>query len=236
MKLYLAIGHGIEPDGTYDPGATFGGLVEHDLAVTVVEATVAALHRSGFTDFAHETSTPGRTDGDYRTTVTRANAANAAYVIEVHFNASGTSGEGHGSLVCAYTDQGKTGELAQRTATALAAAVGLGDGGVQVRHDLWLLRGCHGHAIIPEVAFVDGDHDKLKADPELLLRAGEAIAAAFLATIGHPYTAPDGCRWLVHTGAGSLVGSYPNRADVLAEVKHLLATDVDRVTITRHCH
>lgn len=233
MKLYLAIGHGIEPDGTYDPGATYHNLIEHDLATVVVETAVKALHRSGFRDFAYETSTPGHVDPNYIETVVHANAAHAEYVIEVHFNASGSDGVGHGSLVCSRSAEGVLGAFAARVAKALADAVGLGDRGVQVRDDLYLLNGCTGHAIIPEVAFVDGDHDSLVAHPELMPAAGEAIAAAFLAEVGHRYVKPGARPYVVKVAKTHKTTRWANLDAAIEAVRHGLHEHDGPVTIHR---
>lgn len=233
MKLYLAIGHGIEPSGTYDPGAVYHDLVEHDLATTVVEHAVKALHRSGFRDFAWETSAPGHVDPDFVETVVHANAAKAQYVIEVHFNASGSDGLGHGSLTCYRPGNDETVRLAKVVNMHLAAAVGLGDNGLQARTNLYLLNSAHGHAIIPEVAFVDGDHDELVAHPEILARAGEAIAEGFLAVIGHPYVAPGTPAYVVHDAKTDKTTRWANLEAALEAVRHGLHGHDGPVTIHR---
>lgn len=233
VALYIAVGHGQMPDGRFDPGAVHGKLVEHTLAWLVVEAAVDALRRSGFHDFIAEVPTSaGTADPDYRGSVIRANAAGATYVCEVHFNAGSTSGHGTETLV--YRNVGPTGAWAKRVQDALQGAVGIVNRGIKERPDLWLLRGTNGHAIIPEVAFVDGDAVAIEDHPKLCANAGEAIARATLAQLGHRYTPPtaDVYDVTVPGGARDLSG-LPNVDEALATARHFLATGTTEVVIHR---
>lgn len=231
--LYLAIGHGIMPNGVYDPGAVHGHLIEHDLARQVVEATVAALHRSGFADFIAETSPANHpTDPDYRGSVIRANQAHAALACEVHFNAGSTSGHGTETLV--YADRGTAGAWAHRVQSALNAAVGISNRGVKERPDLWFLRGTNGAAIIPEVAFVDGDAVAIEDHPRLCVNAGEAIARATLAQLGRHYVPPGAATFSATTGGPNrTVHGLANLDEALAYARHWLSTGSDVVTVQR---
>src|SRR5919106_1373651 len=47
MDAYIGVGHGLKPDGIFDPGAVSGELVEHDLAISVVDAYAEAMRSSG---------------------------------------------------------------------------------------------------------------------------------------------------------------------------------------------
>lgn len=231
--LYIGIGHGIMPSGVYDPGAVHGGLVEHHLARLTVEAMVAALERSGFHDFIAEHSTDDHpSDPDYRGSVIRANAAKARYAIEVHWNAGGGGG-GHGTETLCYADAGATGAWAHRVQAALDAAVGITNRGVKERTDLWFLRGTNGHALIPEVAFVDGDHDWITRHPEVCRNAGEALARATLAQLGHRYVPPGARPFVVTSGAGGHGTAWPNVDAALADAKHRLVTGSAVVEIRR---
>lgn len=231
-KLYIGIGHGIMPDGRYDPGAVHGGLVEHHLARLVVEAMTAALDRSGFHDYTAEHSTDEHpSDPDYRGSVIRANAAKAAYAIEVHFNAGGGGG-GHGTETLCYADTGPTGAWAHRVQAALNSVVGITNRGVKERTDLWFLRGTHGHALIPEVAFVDGDNKWLTDHPGVCHRAGEALAKATLAQLGHRYVEAGARPYQLSAVGGGQPGSFTYLGGALEAARHALATGASSVTIT----
>src|SRR5438270_9358936 len=231
-QLYIGIGHGIMPNGNYDPGAVHAGLAEHHLARLTVQAMTAALDRSGFHDYIAEHSTDEHpSDPDYRGSVIRANAAHAAYVMEVHFNAGGGN-SGHGTETLCYADTGVTGAWAHRVQAALNAAVGIANRGVKERTDLWLLRGTSGHALIPEVAFVDGDYATLTKHPELCRHAGEALAKATLAQLGHRYVPPGSAVFKVATVGGPAGGEYPNLDAAISAVRHAIAAGARQVTIT----
>lgn len=231
VALYLAVGHGVMPDGRFDPGAVHGRLVEHELARQVVAATVTALRRSGFHDFIAESTATGTPhDPDYRGTVIRANAVAATYVCEVHFNAGSTSGHGTETLVFANT--GRAGAWAKRVQDSLNGAVGIVNRGIKQRPDLWLLRGTKGAAIIPEVAFIDGDAAAIAEHPRMCVNAGEAIAKATLAQLGHRYLPPGAGTYKVTSPGGARdVAGLPNVDEALATARHYLATGTSTVTV-----
>lgn len=231
-RLYVGIGHGLMPNGTFDPGAVHDGLQEHHLARLTVEALTAALERSGFHDFYAEQSGDGPPyDPDYRGSVIKANAMGAEYVVEIHWNAGG-GGSGHGTETLYYPGSAKGEAWANKVQAHLNAAVGIANRGVKPRPDLWLLRGTTGAGLIPEVAFVDGDHDWIERHPEVCHNAGEAIAAATLAQLGHRYVPPGSRPYTV--SRGGLVGGthWPNLDAALADVRHQLATGAKEVVVS----
>jgi len=181
--LYLAPGHGIRPNGEFDPGAVSGSVVEHTQNVLVAAAAAVALARSHYTDMVFEPNGGSNRDPNYVGSTRRANELGAAYIIEVHHNAGG----GSGTETLVWTDSGATGTLGHRILGELVAALHLPNRGVQVRKDLYLLRETRGVACIPEIAFVDGDKAWMGTHGGYTRLAGEAIAKAFLAQVGRPY-------------------------------------------------
>lgn len=232
-QLYVGIGHGLMPDGTFDPGAVHEGLQEHHLARLTVEAMTAALERSGFHDFYAEHSGDAPPfDPDYRGSVIKANAMHAAYVVEIHWNAGG-GGSGHGTETLYYPGSAKGEQWASRVQAQLNAAVGIANRGIKPRPDLWLLRGTNGVGLIPEVAFVDGDNAWIHRHPEVCHNAGEALARATLAQLGHHYVPADAHPFTVSTGAAGPGIRWPNVGAALADARHRLAVGASEVVI-RH--
>lgn len=230
--LYVGIGHGIMPNGVYDPGAVHDGLVEHHLAGLTVEAMTAALRRSGFHDFiAEHLDDAHPSDPDYRGSVIRANASHARLAIEVHWNAGG-GGSGHGTETLYYPGSATGKAWAEKVQAHLNAAVGIANRGIKERPDLWFLRGCSAPSLIPEVAFVDGDNEWIKRHPEVCRNAGEALAAATLAQLGHRYVPPGARPFTVTYGDGPDGTRAPNVDEALALTRHALATGAHKVTIT----
>lgn len=88
--LYLAVGHGIRPDGKFDPGARGAdGRYEHFEATQVVAEAVEGLVRSGV-NVVHEAHGSGGPDFDpdpnFSGSWKKANATGARYALEVHFD------------------------------------------------------------------------------------------------------------------------------------------------------
>lgn len=233
VSLYLAPGHGIQPDGRFDPGATFGGLVEHSQNVLVVAACAIALARSGYHDVVVESNGGTNSDPNYVGSTRRANELGALYVIEVHHNAGGTPNAGGGSEALVWTDSGSTGRLGHAIADGLAAGLGRRNRGVSVRDDLYLLSHTSGVACIPEVAFLDADHDWIRAHPGYVATAGEAVAKAFLGMVGRPYVPPGGPLWHLVDQAGKEVGTFRGLPALDAAVNRLLSAGQSRVEIHR---
>ncbi len=232
--LYLAAGHGVQPNGVFDPGAQFGNVSEHTQNVLVVAACSFALGRSGYADVVLEANGGTNKDVNYVGSTRAANAAKAQYVIEVHHDAGATpdSGGGTSCLVWDGDAHSPSRALGQRLQNELTAALGLPDRGVVERKDLYLLHHTTGLACIPEIAFVDGNHAWIVAHPDYVKLAGEALAKGFLGLIGHPYTPPGGRLWRVYNEHGAQVGAFADHTHVLGQVGKMLDGQA-RITITR---
>ena len=89
LDVYLAVGHGVEPNGVFDPGAIgTDGRQEHQEAFQVCTYALAAMRRSGLTVIS-ETAQGASHDPDYRGSAVRANQLQPRVAIEVHFDWSG---------------------------------------------------------------------------------------------------------------------------------------------------
>lgn len=233
VGLYLAPGHGVQPDGVFDPGAQYGGLIEHSLNTLVVAACAVALARSGYADVHVEPNGGKDRDPNYVGSTRLANDLHAQYVIEVHHNAGGIPDTMGGSEALVYVDTGATGRLGHAVAEELRAALGRGNRGVIVRTDLYLLSQTTGIACIPEVLFVDADHAWIKSHPGYTTAAGEALAKAFLRVVGRPYVPPGAPIWHVFDQHGAPVGTYRDKALLLGQVGRMVDAGQTVITIKR---
>lgn len=174
LDLYLAVGHGVEPNGVFDPGAVAAdGTQEHTLCTAVCTAAAAALGRAGIS-FQWESNAGAGHDLDYRGSVDRVNALNPSIAVEVHFDANNAARGGFGIYL---SDAGKrlAGNITQN----------FKDAGLPTRTDykdvrgLYFLRGTNCPAVIYEC-------DRTMAQPDLhvLVLMGEAIARGITQFLG----------------------------------------------------
>jgi N-acetylmuramoyl-L-alanine amidase/Mannosyl-glycoprotein endo-beta-N-acetylglucosaminidase len=184
MDAYIGVGHGRKPDGVFDPGAVSRGLVEHDVAISVVDAYADALRRSGVevTDESH--SGTGH-DPNFVGSALKANQLRVKYADEVHFNAGG--GTGVEVLVDTHTSKANK-DACRAIAGGIAEVLDLPvrrDRGLFVTSGFGFLTGTKMPSAIIEVAFLDtvGDRRAIKKQ-DALENVGEAIARARLDFLG----------------------------------------------------
>src|SRR5689334_5601262 len=116
LDVFLAVGHGVEPSGVYDPGAIGAdGRQEHLEAFQVCTHALAGLRRSGLT-VVSETAQGASHDPDFQGSALRANQLRPRVAIEVHFDWS-LGIDGFSGLYCAGDGQA----LAQRIGAAFVA-------------------------------------------------------------------------------------------------------------------
>jgi N-acetylmuramoyl-L-alanine amidase len=208
-EVFLGVGHGVKPDGTFDPGAQAPGRSEYELNWKVVAATAAALDRSGVSFFNEEAAGKGH-DPNFVGSARKANDLKVHLAIEVHHNAV-DSHAGFGCEMCIHPDTTeKNKQLGRRIAALLHQHLGLhirhGDG-LLARGDLSFLNATHMPAMIPEVSFVDNPTDQqISGRPDYASKAGEAIAQAICEHLGKPFMPP-------HSG-------HPGTAPVTASSTH----------------
>ena len=88
LDVYLAVGHGVEQNGLFDPGAIgTDGRQEHQEAFQVCPYALAAMRRSGLS-VVSETAQGAAHDPDFMGSTNRANALHPRVAIEVHFDFS----------------------------------------------------------------------------------------------------------------------------------------------------
>lgn len=179
MKLYLGVGHGVEPNGTFDPGAVGEGEREYDLNFAVVAQAHLALARSGVDHYSEVVSGPGH-DPDYRGSTTAVNAGGYDRALEVHFDSASPTKGGFGI----YANEASPGKafadhIRNRWGQAgLAQRPNYAD-----RRGLYFLKATHCPALIWECDPVGGH------SPDQLAKMGEAIAAGVCDEMGVAYKA-----------------------------------------------
>jgi N-acetylmuramoyl-L-alanine amidase/Mannosyl-glycoprotein endo-beta-N-acetylglucosaminidase len=180
LDVYLAVGHGVEPNGVFDPGAIgTDGREEHQEAFQVCTFALAAMRRSGLT-VVSETAQGASHDPDFRGSAVRANELRPRVAIEVHFDSS-NGVDGFSGLY--FSPDGQT--LAGHIGAAFKAR-GLPRKADVRRPELLFLNSTDMPALIPEIRRVHN-----YADSENRAQ-GEALAEGTCAFLGHPYRPPSG--------------------------------------------
>lgn len=181
--ILLGVGHGATSAGRYDPGTVNRGLVEHELAHQVVDATVPGLRRSGVTAQYEQDAGAGH-DPNWPGTAAKANELRVRRAVEVHFNAGGGRG-----AECFYFGGNAVGRrLAAELSAVCAQVVGIPDRGAKDGSGFGFLRTTRMTAVLLEVAFVDGDHDAVVRGT--WARLGERLAQVLAVHLGKTYVAP----------------------------------------------
>jgi hypothetical protein len=204
IDVYLAVGHGVEPSGIFDPGAIgTDGRQEHMEAFHVCTYALAAMRRSGLT-VTSETAQGASHDPDYRGSAIRANQLNPRVAIEVHFDWSGGV-PGYSGLYC--SDDGQS--LAQHIGSAFAAR-GLPRAADVRRPELLFLNSTSMPALIPEINRVHHYGDSVN------LAQGEALAEGTCAFLGQPFKKADGT---TARGSGRKHGAVTPDTELLAAAR-----------------
>ena len=180
LDVFLAVGHGVEPNGVLDPGAIgTDGRHEHDEAFQVCTYALAAMRRSGLT-VVSETAQGASHDPDYRGSAKRANELRPRVAIEVHFDSS-QGVDGFSGLYFSADGQALAGRIG-----AAFKARGLPRAADVRRPELFFLNSTDMPALIPEIRRV---HDWPDAQNQA---QGEALAEGTCAFLGHAFQPPHG--------------------------------------------
>jgi len=181
LDVFLAVGHGVEPSGVFDPGAIgTDGRMEHMEAFQVCTFALAAMRRSGLS-VVSETAQGASHDPDFIGSTNRANELNPRVAIEVHFDSATVGAPGYSGLY--FSDQGK--QLAAKIGDAFVARNLPRVADVQ-RTGLFFLNSTNMTALIPEINKV---HD---FPVEVNQAQGEALAEGVCAFLGQPFKPPAG--------------------------------------------
>jgi hypothetical protein len=175
LDVFLAVGHGVEPSGIFDPGAIgTDGRMEHMEAFQVCTFALAAMRRSGLS-VVSETAQGASHDPDFVGSAHRANELNPRVAIEVHFDAH-NGVPGYSGLYI--SDQGK--HLAAKVGAAFEAR-NLPRAADVERPGLFFLNSTNMPALIPEINRV---HD---FPVEVNRAQGEALAEGVCDFLGQPF-------------------------------------------------
>jgi hypothetical protein len=177
VKLYLGVGHGVEPNGVFDPGAAnpADGTREYDLNFAVTTAAHLALARSGVPHLT-ETSAGAGHDVDYRGSVAAVNAGGYDLAVEIHFDSANAPDDEFGIYV---SDAGR--RLTDLIQSRMKS-VGLDTKpNYKDVRGLYFVEGTHCPAVIIECG---ATHARM---PDVLRLAGELIAAGICDWYGVPY-------------------------------------------------
>lgn len=178
LDVYLAVGHGVEPNGVFDPGAIGAdGRQEHLEAFQVCTHALAGMRRSGLRVIS-ETAQGASHDPDFQGSARRANQLNPRVAIEVHFDFAGGV-DGFSGLYAA--NDGRA--LADHIGRAFEARNQPRKTDVH-RTDLFFLNETTMTALIPEVRRVRNYPDSVNE------AQGEAIAEGTCTFLGRAYRPP----------------------------------------------
>ena len=181
LDVFLAVGHGVEDNGIFDPGAIgTDGRMEHMEAFQVCTFALAAMRRSGLS-VVSETAQGASHDPDFQGSARRANELNPRVAIEVHFDSATVGAPGYSGLY--FSNQGK--QLAAKIGAAFVARNLPRVADVQ-RTGLLFLNSTNMPALIPEI-------NKVRDFPVEVNRAqGEALAEGVCDFLGQQFKAPAG--------------------------------------------
>lgn len=174
--VYIAKGHGIRPDGSFDPGATDGGHTEQRDSQPVAEACTARLRAAGL-EVMSEADQPG--DPNFYGTTAAANKAGVKCVVSFHYDWNQAP---PGAFMIATSDEGR--RLGWAIEKQVAAAGFAIRDYPDDRDGLYLLD----KTTMPAVIFECGriGHSAID-EPSEQRRMGEAAALGILDWLGIPW-------------------------------------------------
>jgi hypothetical protein len=180
-NIFVSVGHGVRPNGTFDPGAvhTVSGITEYDgnreLARLVTDQLRAYGHH-----VVSEADAAYKTDTDYQGSVDAVNAGDYWLAVDFHQDwEQGSQALSWPLVHPAGTESRRIAELVNQT----VAAAGLSTAGPTDRTDLWWLNGTECPAVLIEAGRV--------GTPRPVPDLGAAIAKGIHTAAGDP-SLPEG--------------------------------------------
>jgi hypothetical protein len=182
VKVLLAVGHGVKPDGTEDPGAVGGGWTEQTAGDRIVARATDVLRGAG----VHVVSEAYRRDPNFVGTAADANRNGVDCVVSVHHDTH-TAPEGSFAYHYPSSQQGRRlaeeiiGKISRYGLPTRNAWLGPGRGTADspvAGRDLYVLQKTTMPAVLVEIGPIG--HEMLNEDEELAVY-GVAIAQAVAA-------------------------------------------------------
>lgn len=176
-SIFLAVGHGMQTNGVWDPGCTWNGDSEAKLMFDIAGVAVGILRDHGI---KVHTDWDTNNDRNMTYTIRDANALGVDAYISLHCDFSGAPS---GTLPIYYPGSDKGYHLAKTINDAYCKTTGLGTRGISARYDLGEVSNTH----MPACIFETGS---IKADNALLhdyKRCGTGIAKGILDYFGVAY-------------------------------------------------
>jgi peptidoglycan hydrolase-like protein with peptidoglycan-binding domain len=151
-SLFISVGHGVRPNGTFDPGAvhTVTGALEYDGNRDLATHVTSLLRQAGH-QVVSEADAPYKTDTDYQGSVDAVNAGNYWLAVDFHQDWE------QGSQALCWPLIHPNGQESRRVANLVVDTVdaaGLTFAGPTPRTDLWWLNGTNCAAILIEAGRV----------------------------------------------------------------------------------
>ena len=175
-SIFVSVGHGVRPNGTFDPGAvhTTTGATEYDGNRDLATAVTAQLRALGHA-VVSEADAAYKTDTDYQGSVDAVNVGN--YWLAVDLHQDWEQGSSALSWPLVHPAGGESKRVAGHINSAVKAA-GLTTAGPTDRTDLWWLNGTECAAILIEAGRV--------GTPRPVADLAEAIAAGIHTAAADP--------------------------------------------------
>ena len=171
-SIFLAVGHGVQTDGTWDSGCTYNGITEAELAKGIVGYAIPVLRAHGadvHTDYPEN-------DMNITTCVEYANVHNVDTYVSIHCDFSGAPS---GTLPIVHPNSSRGYMLAQCMNSNVTRLVGIGTRGILKRDD-WEVSGTDMPACIFEVGSIRADLARIQNAKVY----GQAIAYGILDYFG----------------------------------------------------
>lgn len=176
FKPYIAIGHGVSTDGTWDSGCTWNGYTEANLAKEVVAGILEVLNFNGkpyLTDYPNN-------DKNMIRCVQEANTNGCTHYISIHLDYD----KAPSGILPIYVS-----ESGERMCNAIRASMklripGLNDRGNSYRSDLYEVTGTNMPAVIMEIGSIKADNELIRNNTRLF---GHAIAYGLMDVAGESY-------------------------------------------------
>lgn len=172
-RVYLAVGHGLKPDGSFDPGTSGGGWTEQTSGDIVVQTAADFLAQSSVDAYSEAHSD----DPNFVGSTSKANEWGADYVVAVH---SDWPGAPSGAFVHWVSDAGKA--LADDIYDAIEdSEFPMRPSWHKYRDDLYILKNTHAPCVLVEIGKIG---DTMLNEEHELEDMGIAIAQGILNHLG----------------------------------------------------